>query len=97
MTDLQILLKSEDFRFDPRVCRSANITLMEAKLLRWLFIAERSNAEVTQTFGLGLAHKLLRQGYMENPLGVQETNQTNIWKLSDDGLNILKTITRVRI
>ena len=88
-------LKDETFRFDPKSCRSANVTLLEAKFLRWLFIAERSNVDVIQNFGLGLAYKLLRQGYAENPLGVQDTAQTNLWKLTEDGLNILKTITGV--
>lgn len=93
LADLQLLLKNETFRFDPRSCRSANVTLMEAKLLRWLFFDERSNAEIIKNFGLELPYKLLKQGYVENPLGDSEDN---IWKLADDGLEILKTITGVK-
>ena len=95
LTTLHLLLKNESFRFDPKSCRSANVTLLEAKLLRWLFIVERSNVDVIQNFGLGLAYKLLKQGFVDNPLDVQDTAQTNIWKLTDDGLDILKTITGV--
>jgi hypothetical protein len=96
LSPLHLLLKNDSFRFDPRSCRSADITLLEAKFLRWLFIAERSNVDVIQNFGLGFAYKLLKQGYVDNPLGVQDTAQTNIWKITDDGINILKTITGVK-
>jgi hypothetical protein len=96
LTTLHLLLKNDSFRFDPKSCRSANVSLMEAKLLRWLFLAERSNVDVIQNFGLGLAYKLLKQGFVDNPLGVQDTAQTNIWKLTDDGLELLKTITGVK-
>jgi hypothetical protein len=86
------LLKNDSFHFDPKSCRNANVNLLEAKLLRWLFIAERSNVEVIQNFGLEQVCKLLKQGFVDNPLGVQDTVQTNIWKLTDDGLEVLKTI-----
>jgi hypothetical protein len=89
-------LKIGSFRFDPKSCRSANVSLLEVKFLRWLFIAEHSNVDVIQNFGLGLAYKLLKQGYVDNPLGLQDTAQTNIWKLTDDGLELLKTITGVK-
>jgi hypothetical protein len=69
---------------------------MDAKFLRWLFIAERSNVDVIQNFGLGLAFKLLKQGFVENPLGVSGDSHTNIWKLSKDGLEVLQTITGVK-
>jgi hypothetical protein len=65
---------------------------LEAKLLRWLFIEERSNMEVIQNFGLELACKLLKQGFVENSLVIQDTANTNTWKLTDDGLEVLKTI-----
>jgi hypothetical protein len=42
---------------------------------------------------LGLAYKLLKQGFVENPLGVSGDSHTNIWKLSKDGLEVLRTIT----
>ena len=96
LTPLSLLLKNDSFRFDPKSCRSANVTLLEAKFLRWLFIAERSNVDVIQNFGLGFAYKLLKQGYVDNQLGVQDIAQTNIWKITDDGINILKTITGVK-
>ena len=95
MNDLNIL-RNEPYRFDPMSCRSANIALQEAKFLRWLFLAERSNADINQTFGLGMANKLLRQGYVDNPLGEQEAAHTNLWKLTEDGLNILKVLTGVK-
>jgi len=91
MNTLQ-LLKDKTFRFDPMSCRNANVTLMEAKFLRWLFLAERSNVDVLQKFGLGFAYKFLNQGFVDNPLGVQGTAHTNLWHLTEDGLNILKTI-----
>ena len=96
LTALYLLLKNDSFRFDPRSCRSANVSLMDAKFLRWLFIAERSNVDVIQNFGLGLAFKLLKQGFVENPLGVSGDSHTNIWKLSKDGLEVLKTIIGVK-
>jgi hypothetical protein len=68
------------------------VNLLEAKLLRWLFIEERSNVEVIQNFGLDLAYKLLKQGFVENSLVIQDTANTNTWKLTDDGLEVLKTI-----
>ena len=97
LTPLSLLLKNESFRFDPQSCRSANVTLLEAKFLRWLFLAERSNVDVIQYFGLGFAYKLLKQGFVDNPLGVQDTAQTNIWKLTQDGLEILKILTGVKL
>ena len=90
-------LKNETFRFDPKSCRSANVTLQEAKFLRWLFIAERSNTDIIQTFGLGMAYKLLKQGYADNPLGEQKTAKTNLWKITEDGLEILKTLIGVKL
>ena len=89
-------LKNESFRFDPLSCRSANVNLLEAKFLRWLFIAERSNVDVIQNFGLGFAYKLLKQGLVDNPLGEQGTAHTNLWKITEDGLDILKIITGVK-
>ena len=86
------LLRNDSFHFDPKSCRHANVNLLEAKLLRWLFIEERSNVEVIQNFGLDLAYKLLKQGFVENSLVIQDTANTNIWKLTDDGLEVLKTI-----
>ena len=96
LTALYLLLKNDSFRFDPKSCRNAIVSFMQAKLLRWLFFDDHSNLEIIKNFGLGLAYKLLEQGYVENPLGDSEDSQTNIWKLSDDGLEILKTITGVK-
>lgn len=86
------LLRNDSFHFDPRACRNANVNLLEAKLLRWLFIKERGNVEVIENFDLELACKLLKQGFVENSLVVQDTAKTNIWKLTGDGLEVLKTI-----
>jgi hypothetical protein len=86
------LLRNDSFHFDPKACRNANVNLLEAKFLRWLFIEERSNVDVIQNFGFGLAYKLLKQGFLENSLGIQDTANTNIWKITDDGLEVLKTI-----
>jgi len=96
LTALYLLLKNDSFRFDPKSCRNANVSFMQAKLLRWLFFDDHSNLEIIKNFGLGLAYKLLKRGYVENPLGDSEDSQTNIWKLSDDELEILKTITGVK-
>jgi hypothetical protein len=96
LTTLHHLLNNDTFRFDPQSCRSANVTLLEARLLRWLFLAERSNVDVIRNFGLGLTYKLLKQGFVDNPLGMQDTAQTNLWKITEDGLNILKIITGVK-
>ena len=96
LTALHLLLNNDSFRFDPKSCRGANVNLLEAKFLRWLFMAERSNMDVIQNFGLGFAHKLLKQGFVDNPLGMQGDSHTNLWKLTDDGLEILKTITGVK-
>ena len=96
LSPLHLLLKNDSFRFDPKSCRSADITLLEAKFLRWLFIAERSNVDVIQNFGLGFAYKLLKQGYVDNPLKEQGDTHTNIWKLTDDGLEVLKIIIGVK-
>jgi hypothetical protein len=90
------LLRNDSFHFDPKACRNANVNLLEAKLLRWLFIEERSNVEVIQNFGLGQACKLLKQGFVENSLGIKETANTNIWKLTDDGLEVLEKIVGVK-
>ncbi len=95
MNDLNIL-KNEPYRFKPMLCRNANISLQEAKFLRWLFLAERNNAEVIQTFGMGMAYNLLKQGYVENPLGERDNANTNLWKLTEEGIGILKSATGVK-
>ena len=89
MNDLNDL-KTEPYRFNPMSCRAANIALQEAMLLRWLFLAERSNDEIMDTFGMGMAYNLLKQGYVENPLGERSNASTNLWKLSEDGVSVLK-------
>ena len=86
-------LKNDTFRFDPKLCRNANVILMEAKLLRWLFLGDHSSVDVIQDFDIGLVYRLLKQGNLENPLVAADTSRSNIWKLSDDGLEVLKTIT----
>jgi hypothetical protein len=90
------LLKNNSFHFDPKSCRNANVNFLEAKLLRWLFIAERSNVEVIQNFGLGLAYKLLKQGFVENSLGIKDIANTNLWKLTNDGLEVLEKFIGVK-
>lgn len=97
LSPLHLLLKNDTFRFDPKSCSSANVTLLEAKFLRWLFLAERSNTDISQTFGLGLANKLLRQGHVDNPPGEQGMTQTNLWHLTEDGVEILKILTGVKL
>lgn len=87
------LLKNDTFRFDPNLCRNANVILMEAKLLRWLFLGDHSSVDIIHAFDIGLVYRLLKQGNLENPLVAADTSRSNIWKLSDDGLEVLKTIT----
>ena len=96
LSALYLLLKNDSYRFDPKSCRSANVSVMDAKLLRWLFFDEHSNTDVIKNFGRGIPFKLLKQGLVENLVGAQDTEQTNIWKLSNDGLEILKTITGMK-
>lgn len=96
LTALYFLLKNAPYRFDPKSCRNANVSVMDAKLLRWLFFDEHSNTDVIKNFGRGIPYKLLKQGLVENLLGNSDNLQTNIWKLSGDGLEVLKTITGVR-
>jgi hypothetical protein len=96
LTALNLLLKNDLYRFDPKSCRSANVSVIDAKLLRWLFFDEHSNTDVIKNFGRGIPFKLLKQGLVENLLGDSDNSQTNIWKLGDDGLEVLKTITGVR-
>jgi hypothetical protein len=95
MNDLNDL-KTEPYRFDPMSCRAANIALQEAKLLRWIFLAERSNDEIMDTFGVGMAYNLLKQGYVENPLGERNNASTNLWKLTPDGISLLKRAAGVK-
>jgi hypothetical protein len=96
LSALYFLLKNDSYRFDPYACRRANVSVMDAKLLRWLFFEEHSNTDVIKNFGRGIPYKLLKQGLVEKPLSDSDNSQTNIWKLSDDGLELLKTITGVR-
>ena len=95
MNDLNIL-RTEPYRFNPMLCRAANIALQEAKFLRWLFLAERSNAEIIETFGMGMAYSLLKQGYVDNPLGERDNANTNLWKLTPDGTSLLKKAAGVK-
>ncbi|MCJ7432249.1 MAG: hypothetical protein MUO77_02040 [Anaerolineales bacterium] len=96
LTALNLLLKNDSFRFSPQSCRNANVSLIEARLMRWLFIEERSSEDVIQNFTMELAYKLLKQGFVDKPLKEQGDMYTNIWKLSKDGLEILKIITGVK-
>ena len=93
---LNLLLKNDSFSFSPQSCRDANVSLTEARLMRWLFIKERISEDIFQNFTMGLAYKLLKQGFVDNPLKEQGDTYTNIWKLSKDGLEVLKTITGVK-
>lgn len=85
-------MESQLIGFQTLTCRSANISIIEAKFMRWLYLGEQSNLDVIKHFGLGFAYNLLKQGYVENPLGQQESTETNIWKLSNDGIAKLKEI-----
>jgi hypothetical protein len=89
---LMNILKKEPYHFDPKACRSANVSVLEAKFMRWVYLKEQSNLDVIQYFGLGFAYNLLKQGYVENPLGQQDSTETNIWKISNDGIAKLKEI-----
>ncbi len=95
-TALHLLLKNDTIRFDPKSCRTANVSVLEASLLRWLLFDDHSHSEVSQNFGLEIPNKLLKQGFVENPLGDTEDPQMSVWRLTDDGLEVLKTITGVK-
>ena len=73
------LLKNDTFRFDPKLCRNANVILMEAKLLLWLFLGDHSSVDVIQDFDMRLVYRLLKQGNLENPLVAADTSRSNIY------------------
>jgi len=94
-----------DYRFKPACCRAAGVSVIETKFLKCLLLAERDNRWVQANFSLGLAYKLARRGLVENPLGVPAlshalsaaegaaegsgNNHTNLWRLTEQGLQAL--------
>jgi hypothetical protein len=73
------------YRFKPELLKAAKLSLKEAQFLRWIFLEERSNAEVFTEFGGGFGYQILRHGYATNPLGVKGISHTNLWKLTQAG------------
>lgn len=91
---LLLLIQDETFRFSPTACRVEGITLQAAKFLRWLFIEpDRTNAQIINTFGMSLAWTMLNAGYVSNPLGESENPHSNLWSVTDEGIQVLKRLT----
>lgn len=78
--------------FKPERLKAANISLKEAQFLYWIFMEERTNAEVFTEFGGGFGYQVLRHGYASNPLGEQGVVHTNLWKLTQAGLEKLNEV-----
>lgn len=75
------LLSSQTFRISAAACRQAGISFIDARLLCWLLVQDRSNAEMFSNFGPKVSHAAQRQGY------IQEIGETSpiIWKASEAG------------
>jgi hypothetical protein len=78
-----------DFRFDPRKCRAADLKTTEANFLKSLAIAPRDNRWVQTNFGMGQAYGLARNGLVETHPAEIESAHTNIWTLTDSGIDAL--------
>ena len=90
---LLYILEDPQFKFDPLRYRNENISLQSAKFLRWLFINQPcTNAQIINTFGMGLATMMLKSGYVTNPLGETESAHTNLWSVTPDGIELLKRL-----
>jgi len=83
-------LTNEVYCFKPELLKAANLSLKEARFLRWLSLEERSNVEVIEAFGMGFGYQMLRHGYATNPLGWKGISHTNLWSLTQAGLKKLK-------
>jgi hypothetical protein len=91
--ELIAILKDKDFKFKVAKCRDENISLQSAKFLRWVMLnAPCTNAQVMNTFGMGLAYTVLKPGYVTNPLGQSENTETNLWSLTPAGVELLKRL-----
>ena len=90
---LLTILKDSQFKFKALRCRNENISLQAAKFLRWIAMNEScTNAQVINTFGMGLAMTMLKPGFVTNPLGQTENENTNLWSLTPEGIELLKRL-----
>lgn len=90
---LPAVINNESFRFSSLKCRDLGISLQAAKFLRWLYLGpQRTNVQINATFGMGLAWSMLDASYVSNPLDDSETDNTNLWSLTDKGMKVLEQL-----
>lgn len=90
--ELTATLQSRDFKFKTVRCHAENISLKEAEFLRFLLCnAPAANSEVAR-FRPGLAYRIVRLGYVINPLGGKGDAETNLWMLTTTGVELLKRL-----
>ena len=95
MNNSSLVLRLQDpaQHFSPTRCREVGFLAEEALFLKDLFLSDgRDNAWVFQNFGGGRAYHLLQLGLVENPLGQIGSTQTNIWKLTPQGMDVLSRL-----
>jgi hypothetical protein len=94
---LPAFIKHESFRFSPLKCRDLGISLQAAKFLRWLYLEpQRTNGQISATFGLTLAFSMLDAGYVFNPLNESAVVNSNLWSLTDKGVEALMQLAGVK-
>jgi hypothetical protein len=94
---IPVFITSESFRFSPLKCRKVGVSLQAAKFLRWLYLEpNRTNAQISATFGLSLAFSMVDAGYVSNPLVESEPVNTDLWSLTDKGMEVLMQLTGVK-
>jgi len=87
---LRAQLQDPAQRFSPARCREVGFLMEEALFLKDLFLSDgRDNAWVFRNFGGGRAYRLLQLELVSNALGRMGNTQTNIWKLTPQGVEVL--------
>lgn len=87
------ILANPACKFDPLKCRDEGISLLEAKFLRWVYIeGSRTNAQVVNVFGIGVAYNALKSGYVANPQAEIENTSTTLWSVTPKAVNLLKRL-----
>ncbi len=91
------ILRHPDFKVNTAKCRQENIPLQAAKFLRWVLLeGPCTNAQIINSFGMGLAYTMLRPGYVDNPLGQSANTETNLWSLTPAGQELLIRLVQSR-
>jgi len=86
-------LKKPQFKFNILLCRNETIPQLSAKFLHWIAMNEScTNAQIINTFGMGLAMTMLKPGYVTNPLGQTENENANLWALTSKGIKFPKRL-----